>query len=275
MMLSSVPVHPRRYIPPLTCGYGPVRAGRCPGRSRRPAHLPGNRPASLPGQAPDRTAGQQRPDGQAGSDGGGQQRCPGWPWRRPGRAGPGTVPPGHCAITLLTSVWQACAGPRDAGGRPGVPAIRRRPGTAVDPDQDTGQAGHTPGNRTASCLSCAVSRVSALAAVRVPAACRPGRVLAVPPRRTCPSHRGAWLARAPASPPRHQDRPVSEARHVRTPPLRGTRASHQPCARPRAGNRFRAAPQESHRAFSHGRSAALALSRHRPALVRKICPEGK
>jgi len=52
MTLSSVPDHLQRYIPPLTCAPGPVRVGRCPGRSGLPGHLPGIRPADLPGQTP-------------------------------------------------------------------------------------------------------------------------------------------------------------------------------------------------------------------------------
>ena len=112
-----------------------------------------------------------------------------------------------------------------------MPAPGRRPGTAVDPDQDTGQAGHNPGNRAASRLSCAVSRVSVLAAIRVPDACRPDGCSQCHHAGPARHIRGAWLARAPASPPRHQDRPVSEARHARTPsPFAGNQGQPSPRA---------------------------------------------
>jgi hypothetical protein len=226
MMLSSVPVRPRRCISPLTCGYRRVRAGRCPGRSRRPGYLPGNRPARLPGQAP---------DGQAG-----------------------TLPPGHFGITLLTSAGLARA--RGAGQVPPLTPIRTRGRRDILRD------------RAASRLSCAVSRVSVLAAIRVPDACRPDGCSQCHHAGPARHIRGpGWRVRRrllPGTRTARCPRPAMPARH----PHGGPRASHHP-VRPAPGRQPRPcrAAGEPLRIF-HGRSVPPAVSRHWPALVREVCP---
>jgi hypothetical protein len=122
MLLSSVPVHPRRYIPPLTCVYGPARAGRYPGRSRLPARLPPNRPAGLPGRTPPgspagRVRGGGRRRGPATCLSGGRMTS-----RQAGRAG---LPPGTSSIHARLAPSRQV---RPHSPRRPHPARRPRPG---------------------------------------------------------------------------------------------------------------------------------------------------
>ena len=160
---------------------------------------------------------------------------------------------------LLAVAW---AGPRG-----------RRPVSARGPGTGHGRAGKTQGSgyiapelRCQPCVSVGChSRVRRVTS---------GRVLVVPPRRTYPS-KGAWLARAPTSSPRHQATwcPWPAVPHaashveVRTPALGPARSA--PAGKksvPRRVAVTRIFPWTLHR-----RSRVKAPV----PLVSKICPESK
>lgn len=153
MLLSSAWAPPARYISPLTCACGLVRAGRCPGTSRLPARLPGNRPARLPGQTPASPATRDTGPGDTGREtrvtwqpaevpGSGRRRGPARAGRAripSRRAGPAGLPPGTSSIHARLGA-SGQVRPR-AAARPG-PAPRLRPA----PRQETMPPPHQPGS---------------------------------------------------------------------------------------------------------------------------------
>jgi hypothetical protein len=195
MTWSSVPVHPRRYIEPLTSGYGPARGGRRVGRSGVPGHLPGNRPRGLPsgtladGQShaenrlsarePFRSPRMRKPALAPGPNTGQAGRSSGWV-----AAGPPVVRVCSRAAGRAGSVGVCCLSSRARGG-----AVRTGARSATTPARD-------PGGLTGACAGVA-SPASGTRPVRSPPLARSPRGVRTPALTLCALLRPArrWVPR--------------------------------------------------------------------------------